>query len=136
MLADTIVSRVDTAAIGILGAVATVFAVLVTHWLGQRRGKERADQVREELSARLNAIDSRLTEIKGDLKSQISETKADSIVAINQARTDLQGSTIRLEARIESMKEMFALELRASKAEILAALPQRVHQAGGSETNG
>ena len=113
----------DAATVGVLGAVATVAAVLITHWLGQRGGKERADQVREELNARLGAIDSRLTEVKGDLTARIAETKADSLSATNQVRTDLQGATVRLEVRIDSMKETFALELRAAKAEILNALP-------------
>jgi hypothetical protein len=80
------------------GMITTFAAVLITHWLAQRGGRRRSDQVRDELILRLNAIDLRLTEVNGDLKLRISEVTGDSIAAINQIRTDLQGSTVWLEA--------------------------------------
>jgi hypothetical protein len=76
------------------GVITTFAAVLVTHWLAQRGGRQRSDQVRDELILRLNAIDLRLTEVNGDLKLGISEVRGDSVAAINQIRTDLQGSTV------------------------------------------
>jgi hypothetical protein len=80
------------------GMITTVAAVLITHWLAQRGGRQRSDQVRDELILRLNAIDLRLTEVNGDLKLRISEVTGDSMAAINQIRTDLQGSTVWREA--------------------------------------
>src|ERR1700724_2354757 len=37
--------------------MAVVAVILMAHWLGQRGGKKRSDQVRDELYLRLNAID-------------------------------------------------------------------------------
>lgn len=73
-------------------------AVAITHWLVQRGGRQRSDEVRDELILRLNAIDLRLSEMNGDLKIRISQVTGDSITAINQIRTDLQASTFWREA--------------------------------------
>jgi gas vesicle protein len=145
----------DATTVGIIGAVVTVFSVLLTHWLGQRGGRERADQVRDELTSRLSGLDSRLTEVKGDLKDLIRDSKNDSLTAISQVRTELhgaiadakndslsaigqvrkelQGSMVRIEARIDAAKETYSRELNAMRTEILDAIPKRARQAASGE---
>jgi hypothetical protein len=80
------------------GAISTVAAVLLTHWMGQRTGKKRSDQVRDEIYLRLNAIDFRLTEVERGLTLRIYEARVDSIEAIHQVKSDLQGSPVLVEA--------------------------------------
>jgi hypothetical protein len=108
------------------GAIATVAAVLITHWLRQRGGRKRSDQIRDEIYLRLNAIDFRLNEVEKGLKLRISDAALDSIAAINQIRTDLQGTIVRRESPDRSKKEVFALVTVASTAKILAAPPQHI----------
>jgi|SRR5579872_720811 len=137
--------------IGIIGAGATVAAVLITHWLGQRNGEERANHVRDEMLGRMTSLDGRMTEVKTDLNARLAEMKSDSKTDLQAARTDLQAvkadlhsalldvrselgnNSARVEARIDGIKEVFSLELKALKAEILAALPERIRRAGGSD---
>lgn len=87
----------DSLTAGVGGAIATIAAVVITHWLGQRGGKKRSDQVRDEIYLRLNAIDFRLNDVDNELEFRISEAAVYSIEAANQIRTDLQGSIVRRE---------------------------------------
>jgi hypothetical protein len=114
------------------GAIAMVAAVLITHWLGQRGGRQRSDQLRDEIYLKLNAIDFRLNEVENGLKLRISEAAVESIAAISQVRTDLQGSTVR---RIpgRSKKEVFASAMVASTAKTLTVPAQHINHDDSGE---
>jgi hypothetical protein len=133
-------------AVGIIvSAIVTVAAVIITHILNQRKGEERASQVRNELMDRFELFDKRLTEARDGLSGRIVEVKGDlsamkndlsTRISEHRAQTDSQSALIRTEIRAEivsntaGMKEVMSSEMRALKAEILAALPQRSQQAG------
>jgi len=133
-------------AVGIIvSAIVTVAAVIITHILNQRKGEERASQVRNELMDRFELFDKRLTEARDGLSGRIAEMKGDLTAMKNDlstrisehtAQTDSQSALIRAEIRAEivsntaGVKEVMSSEMRALKAEILAALPLRSQQAG------
>jgi hypothetical protein len=124
----------DPGTVGLLGVVAE----LLTHWLGQRVGEKHANQVHDELSARLDTLDSRVTEVKGDIVSRssdlavrvaevngpLTEVKIDLTAPINHLRTGAR-------SQIQSSSLRVARELKAATAGIIAALAEKGVNAGG-----
>ncbi|HEX3682486.1 MAG TPA: hypothetical protein VHU83_08070 [Bryobacteraceae bacterium] len=123
----------DASAIGILGAVTTVAAVIVTHVLNQRAGEKRATQVRDELSGRIDTMNTRVTEVREALSQRISEVKTDLTARIAEVRGEAasQGAQIRSEIAnsANTVKEVVSAEVKVMKAEILARLPERARSA-------
>src|SRR5579875_2826983 len=99
--------------IGLIGAAATVLAVVVTHWLAQRSGESRATQVREELLSRFAGLDARVTKVKSDVLDRMTELRAESGRQTDQMRAEIRNGVERVDARMESLKEIFALELKS-----------------------
>lgn len=126
----------DAITVALLGIGGTLVAVVLTYWFSQRSGEQRANHVRDEVIARITALDARLTEVKvdfrSDMQNRFSEVRADGNEHTSQLRSEMSASVARVEARVEGMKEIFSLELKAMKAEILAALPERANRAGGA----
>jgi hypothetical protein len=120
----------DAATVGILGAVATVAAVVISHWLNQRSGEQRANHVREEVLSRIASVETRIAEVKSDFASRLTELRSDDAAHAAQLRSEMNNTVLRVESRVDALKEVFSLELKALKAEILAALPARVRRVG------
>lgn len=124
----------DASTIGIMGAVTTVVAVIITHMLNQRAGEKRATQVRDELIGRMDGLNTRVTEVKETLSGRISEVSE----RVTEIRTDLTDRIKEQGARLESQigssatstREGVSAEIRVMKAEILARLPELVRHAG------
>ncbi len=136
--------------IGVVGAIATIAAVIVTHVLSQRGGEKRANQVlaeltekcalldrrvtevRDVLSGRMDGVGGRITEVKSDVLERVSDISHQ--ISDHKVQTERQFELARIEAAAHAanLKESMQIELRAVKAEIIAALPQRSQQAGQS----
>jgi len=84
---------------------------------------KRLSEARDGLGARIIEIKGDLTTLKSDLTTRISEHRSQTDSQAAQIRAEIVGNTA-------GMKEVMSSEMRALKAEILAALPQRSQQAG------
>jgi len=119
--------------VGIAGAIATIGAVVIAHWLSQKAGERRADQVRDEVLNRIDAVATRLSEVNTSLGNRISEVKTDLNGKLSELKADssLQTGQLRLEIENSSkgLRDLLTSELRAVKAEIIAALPERTRSA-------
>ncbi len=127
----------DASTVGILGAIATIVAVVIAHLLNQRAGERRANQVRDEVLKRIDDVNTRVTEVNVALSNRISESKTDLNARISEVRVEMSSQAGQLRTEITStstgIKEFMASELRAVKAEILAALPPRARSVSSSE---
>ncbi|HEX4231880.1 MAG TPA: hypothetical protein VHZ07_24645 [Bryobacteraceae bacterium] len=122
--------------VGILGAGATILAVVITHVLSQRAGEMRANQVREEVLSKMDSVNMWVSEVGSSLSDRIaglndriSEVKSDLNLRISDVKTEVSAQSGALRIEIENsskgVKELVTSELRAIKAEIIAALPAR-----------
>jgi hypothetical protein len=66
------------------GAIATIATVLITHWLSERSGTRRLNEVRNELYLRLNAIDVRLNEVKQEVRRSHSTFDRDDAIEVGE----------------------------------------------------
>ena len=130
----------DASIIGIIGVVATILAVVITHVLGQRAGEMRANQVREEVLDRIDSVNVRINEVGSSLSDRIaglneriSEVKVDLNLRISDVKTEVSAQSGALRIEIENsskgVKELLTSEIRAITAEIIAALPVRARSA-------
>lgn len=118
----------------VVGSLATVGAVLLAHFLGERGGEKRANQVREELTARLtimeqaqskntDGIERRLDDFKGETKDRLGRIEADIV----DARDEIRRSR-------DDLKELLRAEIRAATAELRGAISDKIRRAGDPET--
>lgn len=121
----------DATTIGIIGAIATIAAVVITHVLSQQSGEKRANHVREELIGKIDALDRRITETraelrdaKEDLKGRIADARSETTSQSMQIRSELNTAATHL-------RESLSSEMKLMKAEILSALPSRSKTVGG-----
>ena len=125
----------DATTVGVLGTAATVGAVILAHVLSERSGEKRANHVRDELIARITSLDNRISEIKSDLVRSVQDVRADSAKQASDVRAEITHGTERVEARMGALKEIFSLELKNLKMEILGALPVSAKHVGSSNEN-
>ncbi len=125
----------NATAIGIIvSGIVTLAAVIFTHVLNQRAGEKRANQVREEVLNRIDAVNTRVTEVRETLAERIADTKADLTTRISELRSQTESQASQIRAEISNsatgIKEIVTAELRATRAEILAAMPERARSVG------
>ncbi|HEY1949631.1 MAG TPA: hypothetical protein VGG97_21655 [Bryobacteraceae bacterium] len=95
---------------------------------------EKIDTLDKRLTEVRDVLGGRITDSKADLTSRITESKADLTSRIGELKSHTDFRFAQVDTQIVSsatgIKELFLSELRAFRAEILAALPPRARGAG------
>lgn len=97
--------------ITILVVPASAFAV---GWFTNTQQNRRAEEIEKYLDKRMESLDKRLTEVKADLTSDISNLNTTFKGDLNAAAGRIEKGMTEMESRI---KEMLRLEIRMALAE-------------------
>ena len=125
----------------VTGLIGIFAAVLYTYSVSQRRAQE----VKDELSKRIEDVGARVTEVKADLGARITElgariteAKTDITAQVKELKNDLTTQTSQLRADIKDaksdIKDLMQSELKtnfvALQAEMFKALVERLPAEG------